>query len=392
MAKSTNNAFSIAIKIILALVVLVLTVLVFQWLVATKPEAPLQPRHEVVRNVSASTIELTDVRPTHRAFGTVVATRVSGLHFPIGGEVNIISPKMQSGGFVEEGEFLAGLDTEILLLNLKDIQSRLKTTQQSHKELQERLTLHERQYDRVRNLNSASVASERRLDDALLSLSNARSALIQNNAQLEQLQIELKRVERNLRDATLKAPFSGVLSRVSIGRGQILNSAHSLGIITDLNSLEVSFIVPAETYIDATEMIGEEVKITWRVGGRSIVVEAGEIVRAEHQVDTGKGGGLFYARFAKSGALRSIPVGAFVEVSYASSLLENVAILPDQALFDQNRIFLIKDDRAIARDILLLDKRDGFIFVKGDFSPGDQVVATRLPGLGDGALVKVIKP
>jgi len=278
-------------------------------------------------------------------------------------------------------------------LTVNDISVQLRSEAANNVELSTQLDLRKRQFERVNQMQAASVASEKRLDEARLALSMAQNALQQSTARIEQMRIQKQRAERNLRDAVLKAPFDGVLSNVVIGAGQVLNSGNILGKITDLSSLEVSFIVPAETYAISPDLMGREVEVTWAAGGRDVVSVMGKIERAEGNVSANEGGGRLYASLPNGSArdLPPIPTGAFVEIIYPSQRLDHVVVLPESAIFDQDKIFVVKDRRADQRMVTILTKTEGKVYLRVDISANEEVIITRIPGLSQGTLVEVLE-
>ena len=389
---SLKKIGSALLKVIVALLVLGLGVVGFNYLVATKPEVPSRPRAEDVRKVAVTKAEIVSAEPHHQAFGAVTAARVSDLRFPISGEVEGVSTVMRNGAIVQSGQELARLDTELLQLTVNDISVQLRSEAANKIELTTQLELRKRQFERVNQMQAASVASEKRLDEARLALSMAQNALQQSTARLDQMRIQKQRADRNLRDAVLRAPFDGVLSDVVIGTGQVLNSGNIRGKITDLSSLEVSFIVPAETYAISPDLLGRDVEVTWSAGGRDVVSVMGVIERAEGNVSANEGGGRLYASLPNGSALDlpPIPTGAFVEIDYPSQRLDNVVVLPESSIFDQDKIFVVKDQRADQRMVTILTKTKGKVYVRGDISANEEVIITRIPGLSQGTLVEVL--
>ena len=379
-------------RLVAALVILGLGIGGFMYLVSSKPEVPSRPRSEEMRKVAVTIADRVSAAPVQQAFGTVAAARSADLRFAIGGEVASVEAVMRNGALVRKGEVLATLDTELLTLSVNDIAVQLAAEDANKIELQTQLTLRQRQFDRVNQMKAASVASEKRLDDAQLALSIAKNSLLQSNSRIEQLKIAKKRAERNLKDAVLRAPFDGALADVVIGSGQVLSSNTTLGKITDLNSLEVSFIVPAEIYAISNRLIGQDVEMTWTAGGRDVVTVTGTIDRTEGNVNANEGGGRIYANLpqSKAGEMPPIPAGAFVEVNYPTLMLDDVVILPEAAIFDRDHIFIVVEGRADRRQVEILSKSEGQVYVRGDLQNGDQVVSTRIPGLAQGTLVEVV--
>ncbi|MCE2516352.1 MAG: efflux RND transporter periplasmic adaptor subunit [Alphaproteobacteria bacterium] len=391
---STPRRFSVKalIRPLVAVVILMLGFAGFNLLVATKPEVQSRPRLEEARKISAAIVKVVSAQPDHRAFGTVEAARSADLRFAVGGEVAQVSADMKNGMVVKKGTVLAELDTELLQLAREDIITQMDAEQVNLEELSTQLDLRLKQYERVNEMAAAAVASEKQLDEARLSLSVAKNAHQQALARLKQLETNLKRSSRNLRDAKLTAPFDGVLSDVVIGEGRVLSSANTLGVITDLTSLEVSFVVPAEIYATSGDLIGRDVAVTWKAGGRDVNTVMATIERAEGNVDASEGGGRLYAALPhdEQRVLSEIPAGAFVEIKYPSLKLDNIIILPESALFDHETVYAVVDNRADRRKVDVVQKLDGVVYLRGDLADGEEIIITRLPGLGEGTLVEVV--
>ena len=365
----------------------------YNYLLATQEVIEPQPRRETVRQVETVTVKLGDARPVYTAFGTVLAARTADLRFSISGEVESIADIFQNGRFVRKGDNLAALDTELLTIARNEINEQIANEKRNIASLETQLVLRQRQFDRVSEMKAAAVASDARLDDANLALIMARNALDQSQSRLRQLRLSLRRAERNLRESMLTAPFDGMLSDVSVGAGRVVSSANSLGVLTDLSSLEVSFVVPAEVYASSASLIGDPVSITWKAGGRSVQTVNGRIERAEGGVTAAEGGGRLYAVLpAPDGDGRTaIPEGAFVEVRLPTMLIEDVAVIPDVALFERDTVYVIEEGRAVERKVTVINRSDSLLYLEGDLQDGDIVITTRLPGLGKGVRVEAFK-
>ena len=390
------NAFSkfmsSAKKALVAIAIFAMGIVGFNILVATKPDIPERPKAPDIRIVEAATVAIITQQPNHKAFGTVEASRTADLRFNINGEVAAVLDKMQNGALVNSGDELARLDDEILRLSKQDIEIQIAAEADNLAELENQLNLRQSQFNRVNEMAVANVASERRLDEAKLALSMAKTAVRQSKSRRDQLNIRLKQTNRNLADSRLNAPFDGVLSNVTIGEGRVVSAQNVLGMLTDLSSLEVSFIVPAEIYADSANIVGKSVEVTWKSGGRDVKTVMAQIARAEGTVKASEGGGRLYATLppAQADGLAMIPPGAFVEITYPSAILTDIIILPETALYDNDNVYAIKNGMAQKRSIEIVSKTDGLIYVRGDLVDGEKVIITRLPGLGDGVRVRVV--
>ena len=374
---------------VLPLLILIFGYIGFNYLVATKPEKPLQPRNEQVWTVKTAVVNFKAAYPEKSSFGQVEASRKSALNFNISGEVETVAEVFQNGNTVSKGVELARLDRDLLLIAKQEIMVQLDANKTNIEELAIQLDLRQKNFERINQMQAAAVTSQANLDEARLALSMAKNALQQATQQKNQLELSLQRANKNLEDAVLQAPFDGIISNVQIGRGLVLSPGISVGSMTDISSLEASFVVPSDVFADTDLLIGSEVKVIWRSGGREIKTLMSKVERAEGNVAVGQGGGRLYADIpVGDDGNWIIPEGAFVEIIYSSGRVENVVQLPEAALYDDNSIFVIKNDRTDRRRVEVVQKSEGLVYVRGDINDGDVVVATRLPALGDGILVK----
>ena len=212
-------------KAFVALGILILGFSAYNYLVATKPEKPLQPRLEKVWTVEVATIDFQVAFPKKSSFGQIEASRKSTLNFNIAGEVEDISDIFKNGGYVKKGQELASLDLDLLSIARDEIVIQLEANTSNITELAIQLDLRQKNYDRTRQMNVAAVASQANLDDAQLALSMAKNAFEQAKRQQAQLELSLKRANKNLSDAVLTAQFDGIVSSVNIGRGMVVSPA-----------------------------------------------------------------------------------------------------------------------------------------------------------------------
>ena len=378
---------SIFTKALPALVILGFFVFVYSWLQATKQVVKSKAPEEQTWIVQSVSVRHADAQPLEQAFGTVVAAREAHLRFGVAGEVNMVSAKLRNGVDVRTGDILARLDTERLQLALDTVEVQIKAETTQIQEFTAQLALRHRMAERARSLFDKAVGSRAELDDAELAVSRASNQLAMAKSRLAELRVSKRRHRKDLEDAVLKVPFNGSLSGVDLALGNQVSNTYLVATLTDLSSLEVSFVVPADIYANVINLIGQQVTLSWSSEGSVVSETTATITRAEVVVDRTEGGGRLYAELPKDAA-RSVPPGAFVEVSYAGRVLDNVVELPEEALVGQNQVFAIEQGRASERQVQLLHRSSGRIWVRGDLKTGDEIIATRLPGIGNGLRVR----
>ena len=79
-----------------------------------------------------------------------------------------------------------------------------------------------------------------------------------------------------------------------------------------------------------------------------------------------KAGGRLYADIPlnEDGAW-TIPEGAFVEVLYSAGRVDEVVELPEAALYDDDSVFIIINNRTARRQVEVVQKSDGVVYVRG---------------------------
>ena len=380
---------AILTKVFPALLILGFFISVYSWLQATKQTVKPQAPEEQTWIVQSVAVKQIDVQPLQQAFGTVAAAREAHLRFGVAGEVDRVSDDLRNGADVKTGAILASLDTERLQLDLDKVEVRIKAEMTQIKEFTAQLALRRRMAERAQSLSDKGVGSQAELDGAELAVSQASNQLAMAKSRLAELKVNLRRHRKDLEDAVLKAPFDGSLSGVDLALGNQVSNTYLVATLTDLSSLEVSFVVPADIYANVTNLIGQQVKLSWSSEGSVVSETTATITRAEVVVDRTEGGGRLYAELPDNAA-RSVPPGAFVEVSYSGRVLTSVIELPEEALVGQDQVFVIEQGRAMQRQVVLLHRSPGWIWVRGDLKTGDKVIATRLPGIGNGLRVRTV--
>ena len=371
-----------------AILFLGLFIWLYNYLVSTKPEVIAEPRQEQVWTVSATIAEQRDAAPILTAYGTVAAARSADLRFGSAGEVSFISADMRNGISVSAGDVLGQLDDVRYQLALEEVEVQISGEERNIASLEKQIILREKSLLRTKQMVERQVASASALDEAELALTIAENQLILAKSRLAQLQVARKSRQQDIDDSILRAPFAGTLSNVSIGLGKRVSNAAAVAVLTDPTSLEVPFTVPAEIFANVSSLVGQIVDVTWRTGGTEVARVAATITRAEAIVDKREGGGQLYA-VLESGKAAIIPPGAFVEVRFVGKVLEDVFELPEEALVNNDKVFVILDGKTEMRTVRAEYRAGGSVWVSGALQAGDNIVSSRLPGIGPGMRVRV---
>ena len=360
----------------------------FNYLVATKPQVESEPAAPQVWTVKDVVVKNQQAQPVENAYGTVVASRVADMRFSVQGEVEWISPNLRNGANVTKGDALARLDTTRYQLALDELLAQIAGEEAQTASLQTQLALREKTLARTKRMASQNVVSDANLDEAELAVAVTKGQLVASQARTAQLRVAERSRRKDIADSELTAPFTGTLSDVNVGLGQIASSSVAIARITDQSSLEVPFVVKAEIYANASQLLGQTVSVTWQSGARDVAKAKAFIARTNAQLDKIDGGGRLYAELIEPAA-SAIRPGAFVEVKFIGRSFDNVAIMPEEALFGDETVYVNDGGTARAKQVELVWRTPGFVYLKG-LEDGTRLIATRLPGIGDGVKVQTV--
>lgn len=394
----------------------------FAYMQATRPTVPVERQPEQPRFVDAVTVARADLRPTLTLYGEIVAGRSVDLRALVAGQVVSVSDQLVEGGRVAQGEELvridpfafegalvrANADLAETRARIAELDARVRQEEAAMARAREQLTITEREIDRLRTLTERGAAPERQLDDALLRLSQAESALEARESQLavfeaqrDQLDAAIARLEfgvaqaqRNLDDTVLRAPFDALISAPQAEEGKIIGSNDRIATLVATNRLEARFSLSDSQYARLAagdEITGSDVMVIWRAGDDALTRTA-TVTRVAPQVTDAS-----FAVFAEidiedsaldDPALDVLRPGTFIEVEMPDLLREDAILLPPDALYEDS-IFLIVDDRLERAPVTVLSFAAEGVIVAGDIPDGASVLVSRLGAAASGQLVEV---
>ena len=355
--------------------------------------------------------------PVIEAFGQIDTRRNLELRAAAPGRVIWVSPDFAEGGRVAAGDVLVRIDptdAETTLArgqtDLADAEAELRAANDaialSINEVaaaQEQALLRERALDRQRDLSARNVGSAAAVDEAELTLSTARQAVLARqqalasaHARLDRAAIQQKRAElvvdearRTVQDTTLTAAFDGELSDVAPLEGRLLTQGEQLGTLVDTRALEVGFRVSAAQYarlIDAQGALRPTpVRVTLDVAGLALIAE-GRLSRAAAVVGEGESGRLVFANLDRAPGFKP---GDFVTMAVDEAPLDGVVRLPASAVDAAGTVLVLGPEARLQEAPVTVLRRQGdTVLVEAAGIAGRDVVAARTPLLGAGIRVR----
>lgn len=373
-----------ALRALFPLLIVAATAGVIAVMMATRPRLMRVAIPERVWPVEVIEARFGSVQPQLTLFGEVVGGRHSELRPQVSGIVVEVGPNLKEGGQVEKGELLLRIDPFDFETGLDEQRSLLK-------ESEARLEKLRRDLRRIRDLYADKNVSEQSLDDAAL-------AVAEQEALLEQRAIGVRRAERDLTDTRLVAPFAGVLANVAANLGKEFTGfgAEAVADLIDTSELEVRFSVTNAQFGRlakyAEPLIGRLVAVSWQVGDETLVYPA-FIERVGAEVTASTGGIDAFAAIDSSGEQTLLRPGAFVSVTVADRIYDDVISVPQNALYGEDTVYVVEEGRLSPRQVEIASYAGTELLVRSAGKPairdGDQVVITQLREAGAGAQVTV---
>lgn len=305
--------------------------------------------------------------------GTLIADREARIRAEVSGAV--LHTYVDAGQRVASGTPLARIDDGVLqdaaLSARSNVTQATVAADQAARELK-----------RATTLVAAGAIAERDVE-------GAERANLSAQAQLADAKARLSTVEKNLRNATIRAPFAGVVAEKSVSPGDIVAPGAALFTVIDPRSLKVEASVPTSALADVR--VGAPVVFT--VNGSDRVLE-GRITRVSPMVNP---------QTKQVSLLASVPnaqnalvAGLFVEGRVASE--KRVGILVPERAVDQTGIVAIvmrlKGGKVERVEVQLGVRDEGAetLEIRSGLSGGDTVLLGAARGISVGSPVVVSSP
>jgi len=195
-----------------------------------------------------------------RLQGTVISKNFALVPAKTGGTIE--SLLVDEGDKVIKGQALCKLDSENLSRTVEMLRqdvavagSALKVSQALEEQAKTGLSQAKRDLDRYRKLAEEDAVPARRLEETETRWKNSTAAHKVALAQVDLAGARLKQAEaahaiadRNLKDATVTAPISGIISERYHETGEMVKSGNSVFRIDDPSAVEISAFAPASNY------------------------------------------------------------------------------------------------------------------------------------------------
>lgn len=188
------------------------------------------------------------------------------------------------------------------------------------------------EYDNTKALADSNVVSPNELAMAKAKLAKAKAKLAMEQAHLGFTEI--------------RAPFSGIMGRLHVRKGSMVDDGDLLTELSDNSAMWVYFNVPEAEYLayQKSALAGQGTKVKLMLADTEIFDQPGEITAIESDFDNKTGNIAFRATFPNpDGLLRHGQTGNILMASH----LKDVLLVPQKATFeilDHRYVYVIGTD------------------------------------------------
>ncbi|MEE8118152.1 MAG: efflux RND transporter periplasmic adaptor subunit [Gammaproteobacteria bacterium] len=320
-------------------------------------------------SVAVALVEQAVITPTLPVSGTVYSRNDLQITSSVDGQLEFVA---EPGTMLAEGDVIASIDTFQLELQQAEQQAQ-------HERAKAQLKFLDAQLKRQRNLAQQNTLAANELEQTQSQRDVAAS-------DLRIAELRLRQIEDNLRRATIRAKFSGVVVQRLRREGEDVARGTPLARVTDLENLEVRVYAPLRFSGrvkpgDTLNIFGFQSEHLGRV--RSVVPSVDQRSQSfEIRIDL------------TAEAREQWAVGQLVSVAVPIQAGRESLAVPRDALIlrrDGTYVFRINDEYVAERvKVATGDGSGDLIAVDGNLQEGDKVVIRGAETLSDGRQVTII--
>jgi membrane fusion protein, multidrug efflux system len=268
----------------------------------------------------------------------------------------ITSLNVELGQHKSKGNVLANIDSELKTLAVQSAQ--LNYDKQK------------RDLARYESLYQGGTVTTQQFDDARMALANA--------------QIQLAQAKKQLSDATVTAPISGIITEKNAEKGSFTNIGSPIAKIVDISRLKIRMNVSESnvyklTNGDKAEVVCEALPDKTFTGNVSYIASKGDDSH-NYPVEV---------VINNNGKLKA---GTFANVTINLPGKGSALSIPREALLGSSKnakVYVVKDGKAQTRNITVVGGNEKVLFVANGLAKGEQVVTAGQINLIDGISVSI---
>jgi RND family efflux transporter MFP subunit len=351
----------------------------------------------------AKTVASTEAPPVAAAIVTVKAepftlavpvtgTLISNAKVDVKAETTgrVVRFDKEEGAAVAAGETIAWVNDENFHLAQRQAETSVKVAEAALERARVNEQHSRSELERARNLERSGGITEKDLKAAQLAESDGRAQVQVAAAQVEQARAALAVARKQLRDAEIKAPVSGVIQKKYINKGAYVEPATAVITIVDNHRLELESPVAAADL--APVRTGQRVAFT--VNSYPDVAFEGAVIEVNPMVEPETRSARVRIRVANPGKLKA---GMFAEGEIQTGVVPAAIVVPADAVYRDDAtaktsyVFVAENGAARRRPVAVGRERAGRLQIAEGLRPGDLLIAEQNIQIAEGVRVAARK-
>lgn len=237
---------------------------------------------------------------------------------------------------------------------------------------------------RVKVLLAKSIVSPSELEMAEARLKAA-------NAKIEEAVSTQKNAETKLSYTHILSPFDGVIDRIPLKTGSLIDAGSLLTTISDNHEVYAYFNISENEYLHYKKETAKKRDnvVQLLLADGSIYSQTGKIETVDGEFDEGTGSIAFRARFANPAKL--LRHGASGKIRMTSQE-ENALIVPQKSVFeiqDKNYVFIVGADSTVKmRSIVPETRIADYYIIKEGLTSGDKILYEGAQSIKEGTRIE----
>jgi RND family efflux transporter MFP subunit len=341
-------------------------------------------------------VELIEVRParepvTVSAMGTVTAAQTVTVLPEVSGRIVYQSSRLVPGGRFSKGQILVRIDPTDYDLALKQQQARVVQAKMELARERGLKSVAEREWTLIRD-EVQPTEEGKKLALREIQMENAQVAVDAAQSFLDQAKIMRERT-------VIKAPFNAVITEEFVDRGQVVSPASRIGILVATDKFWVQVSVPVDrlSWIHipgVNSKVGSSVEVIQRAGADIEIQRRGRVIKLQTSLDPKNKMARLLVEVddplgtpGENGTVMPLLLGSYVNVCIQGPRVRDAVAVPRLALRDQNRVWVMSENKLQIRKVEVVWIRKETVFVRGDLQSGETVITSRISAPIEGMLL-----
>ncbi|MDU9048729.1 MAG: efflux RND transporter periplasmic adaptor subunit [Candidatus Electrothrix sp. Rat3] len=381
------------LKAVLSLVILAAAAGAAWYFYTTKPQPRKAKAERPIPLIQAIAVQANTQSVVFETSGTVIPARKLVMRSEVEGRILEQNERLVPGGIIKKEELLIRLDARDYRFQVRERQAELATAKYELAVEQGKQTIAHQEW-RILAKEMSKAETNRDLALRKPHLRHVQAQIAAAKARLEAAELAEERT-------TIRAPFTGIVLDEEVEKGQFIGRQSAIATLVAADSFWVQVAVPLYLlermeFPDQEGQQGSKVQIVVERGqGGQPVIRQGTVFKLLVDLDPkGRMARLLVrlpdplclegedAAEKVEGACESqdkVLLGSFVRVRIDAGQLEKVFVLPEKALREGSRLWLVNADGVLSfREARVLWRRVDEVLVDAEIAPDERVIVSRL--------------